>query len=419
MIKVSVIIPCYNTEKYIRECLDSVLMQTLQEIEIICVDDGSTDGTFAILKEYEKKSQKICVRKQENQGSGIARNRGIKLATGEYLAFMDADDFYPSQDTLETMYLTAKRKEAEICGGSGCAFRNGVYTYTGFRRGFTFSEDGWIDKKDYPIINGYWRFIYKHEFIRRNEIYFPDYIRCQDPPFFLRAIACAGRLFCMREVTYVYRKEHKQVLFTYRKAIDYAKGIRDSLIIAKKEGLNAIYYQILSELHGEISALMYLYGEKDKEMQRIIHQINDSFPAGIGNEHIPVLLKEGKEIAKYVEEAKKEIGQLLRTLRHEKKILIFGAGTVGKMVKREIEEKGIKIEAFVVSDLKQNAVSLDGLQIKAIDDYTKEKDEVMIIIATFPYLHNEIENMLLQKDFQRVYTLSLEKFHLFIGNVKH
>lgn len=417
--KISVIIPCYNVESYIRECLDSVLTQTLREIEIICVDDGSTDGTFGILKEYEEMSDKICVRKQENQGSGIARNMGIDLATGEYLAFMDADDFYPSQDTLETMYFAAKSKKAEICGGSGCAFRNGVYTYTGFRRGFTFSEDGWIDKKDYPIINGYWRFIYKHELIKRNVIYFPDYIRCQDPPFFLRAIACAGRLFCMREVTYVYRKEHKQVLFTQRKAVDYAKGIRDSLIIAKRECLSAIYSQILNELQGEISALMYLYGEENYEMQGIIHQINGVISDGIADEHRTLLLKEGNEIARYVAEVREEIGLFLEKLSKERKILIFGAGTVGRMVKTFLEERGIGLEAFVVSDMRQNAICLDGLPVHCIEDYVSEGDECMIIIATFPYLHEEISKVLRQKQFKKVYTMSLEKMHLFSGKVVH
>ena len=131
MVKVSVIIPCYNVEPYISDCLKSVCAQTLQEIEVICIDDGSTDGTLNILEEYRSQNNNLYIISQKNQGSGIARNHGIDVATGEYLAFMDADDFYPAQDTLEKMYCTAKREKAEICGGSGCTFRNGIYTYSG------------------------------------------------------------------------------------------------------------------------------------------------------------------------------------------------------------------------------------------------------------------------------------------------
>lgn len=419
MVKVSVIIPCYNAELFMVDCLESVFAQTLQEIEVICIDDGSTDGTLDILEEYRNQNKNLYILSQENQGSGIARNQGIRLATGEYLAFMDADDFYPAQDTLGKMYYTATREKAEICGGSGCIFRNGIYTYNGLRKGFTFSEDGWIDKREYPVILGYWRFIYKKEFIKQNNIYFPDYLRCQDPPFFLNAVVSAGRLYCMKDVTYVYRKEHKQVLFTLRKAIDYAKGMRDSLAIAKAGDLLAIQQLILNELHGELSALMYLYADKDDEMIRIIHQFNEMISDGVITNGEDGQLKEGKEIASYIKSVQKEMGNLLERLRAEDTVLIYGAGTVGKRVKAFLEENSILPEAFVVSDIRQNAESLDGLQIRCIDDYVDKKDNCMVIIATFPYLHEEIENTLKEKEFKKVYTLSLEKMHLFCGEVIH
>lgn len=419
MVKVSVIIPCYNVEPYISDCLKSVCAQTLQEIEVICIDDGSTDGTLNILEEYRSQNNNLYIISQKNQGSGIARNHGIDVATGEYLAFMDADDFYPAQDTLEKMYCTAKREKAEICGGSGCTFRNGIYTYSGLRKGFTFSEDGWIDKRDYPVILGYWRFIYKREFVKQNNIYFPDYLRCQDPPFFLNAVVDAGRLYCMKELTYVYRKEHKQVLFTLRKAIDYAKGMRDSLAIAKAGGLLAIQQLILNELHGELSALMYLYAEKDDEMKRIICQFNEMIPDNDTANGEDWRLKEGKEIAPYIRNVQKEMSSLLEHLKTEEKVLIYGAGTVGKRVKAFLEENGVSPEAFVVSDTRQNADSLDGLQIRGIDDYVDRKDDCMVVIATFPYLHEQIEYTLREKKFKKVYTLSLEKLHLFSGRVIH
>lgn len=194
MIKISIIVPCYNVEKYIRECLVSILEQTMPDIEIICVDDGSTDGTLTILEEYRKQYKKILILSQKNQGSGIARNQGISAARGEYLAFMDADDFYPAKDTLEKTYQTAKRENAEICGGSCCFFRNGVFTYNGLGKGYVFVEDGWVDKTDYPIISGFWRFVYKRDFIEKNGIRFPNYLRCQDPPFFECVSVCRAHI---------------------------------------------------------------------------------------------------------------------------------------------------------------------------------------------------------------------------------
>ena len=110
MIKVSVIIPVYNAEKYLEECLDSLLRQTFTDMEIICVDDGSTDSSAEILKRFQEKDRRIRVLFQENQYAGIARNNGMKIAQGEYLLFLDADDFF--EDTLlEKIYSQGKKME--------------------------------------------------------------------------------------------------------------------------------------------------------------------------------------------------------------------------------------------------------------------------------------------------------------------
>ena len=93
MPKISVIIPVYNTEKYLKECIDSVVNQTLQDIEIVCVDDGSTDSSLDILNNY-KKDPRLVVLSQKHQGAGCARNLALEVAQGKYLAFIDSDDFY-------------------------------------------------------------------------------------------------------------------------------------------------------------------------------------------------------------------------------------------------------------------------------------------------------------------------------------
>ena len=105
--KVSVIIPVYNTEKYLRQCLDSVVNQTLRDIEIICVDDGSTDGSIEILREYEQKDSRVKMLCQKNQYAGVARNNGLNYASGEYVFFMDSDD-YCCHELLERAVDRAK-----------------------------------------------------------------------------------------------------------------------------------------------------------------------------------------------------------------------------------------------------------------------------------------------------------------------
>ena len=112
--KVSVIIPVYNVEPYLRQCMDSVVGQTLREIEILCVNDGSTDVSPDILREYAGRDGRIRLLSQHNQGSAAARNRAIEQATGEYLICWDSDDYF-EPDALEQMYTLAKRHDADLC----------------------------------------------------------------------------------------------------------------------------------------------------------------------------------------------------------------------------------------------------------------------------------------------------------------
>ena len=121
MVKVSVILPIYNEEKYLAQCLDSICGQTLKEIEIICVDDGSTDNSTHILKDYAKKDSRITLITQENQFAGAARNKGMACAVGKYLSFLDADDYY-APEMLEKMVKEAEENRADIvmCRYSQC-----------------------------------------------------------------------------------------------------------------------------------------------------------------------------------------------------------------------------------------------------------------------------------------------------------
>uniref|UniRef100_UPI003864C4B3 glycosyltransferase family 2 protein n=1 Tax=Methanobrevibacter sp. TaxID=66852 RepID=UPI003864C4B3 len=113
MCDVSVIIPVYNVEKYLKECLDSVCNQTLANIEIICVNDGSTDNSLAILNEYAQKDGRIKIISQENQGLGAARNRGLEDASADYVYFLDSDD-YIELTTLEKLFNNAVSNSSDV-----------------------------------------------------------------------------------------------------------------------------------------------------------------------------------------------------------------------------------------------------------------------------------------------------------------
>ena len=111
--KVSIIIPCYNVERYVRECVQSVLNQSLRDIEVIIVNDGSTDGMGEILREFANKDKRIILITQENGGYGVAVNNGIAKASGEYIGIVESDDFI-NPTMYEKLYAKAKDTDAEV-----------------------------------------------------------------------------------------------------------------------------------------------------------------------------------------------------------------------------------------------------------------------------------------------------------------
>lgn len=209
--KVSVIIPCYNVAPYVGACLDSVLGQTLREIECVCVDDGSSDDTAKILDEYAARDARVRVYRQANRGVYEARNRAIANAKGEFVAFMDPDDLYPANGVLERLYEVAVKQHVLVAGGSLQSFLPDGSLSKFQKPQNVFAKEGMVRYSDYQWALGYQRFIYSRPMLERNRIGFPPYTRFQDPPFMASAMIVAGSFYAIPDVTYSYRIGHKRV----------------------------------------------------------------------------------------------------------------------------------------------------------------------------------------------------------------
>lgn len=202
-IKVSVIVPIYNAEAFLRPAMDSILDQSLREIEVICVDDGSTDGSLKIIKEYQKRDSRIRIATQNNAGPGMARNNGMRRARGEYIAFLDADDFF-NLDFLSRMYETAKRDDLDIAVGNYDLYHNDTAK---FRKNVTGEEQGLLapgrvtSKKDFPdqifqLTDGYvWSKLFRRSFLLEKKLSFPEELRMfEDVYFVVTALSLAERI---------------------------------------------------------------------------------------------------------------------------------------------------------------------------------------------------------------------------------
>lgn len=250
-VKISVIVPAFNVEPYVRQCLDSILGQSIKEIEVICVDDGSSDNTFSVLLEYVEKDSRVRAITQRNSGSGTARNKALDLANGEFVVFMDADDWYPDNKILEKMYNTAVEKQVKVCGGSVAQYLEDGKTLIPPFDYHVFKEEGYVDYADYQMQYGYTRYIYELKLLRENKICFPDYLRFQDPVFFVKAMSAAKRFYTIPDVTYCYRKGHKQVKWTTKQCADLLHALRDVAVVAGENEYSRLYDDVVSRVSNE------------------------------------------------------------------------------------------------------------------------------------------------------------------------
>lgn len=209
---VSVIVPVYNVEKYLEECLDSIINQTLKDIEVICIDDGSTDSSHSILKKYAAKDKRIVILQQDNQGAGVARNFGMSIAKGKYLSFLDGDDFFV-ESLLEDAVLQAEEEQADIVIFKYVEYDHQKNNYDINKKGInsnhsTDTTPNCICNKDniFSLTNpAPWNKLYRHNFVERNNLYFQDNKRTNDLYFTYTALACAQKITLLDKILVFYR----------------------------------------------------------------------------------------------------------------------------------------------------------------------------------------------------------------------
>ena len=219
--KISVIIPVYNVEKYLRECLDSVVNQSFKNIEILCINDGSTDSSLKILEEYAQKDDRIVIINQENQGQGIARNKGIDIASGEYIAFVDPDDFI-DLNTFEILYNKFKETEVDViqfdfatCKENGKPTRNQPlkkrakkYLNFNIKNNLIFNWND-FNKKDFTGLRlGTTDKIYSSKFIKNNNIRFAPTRHGEDNLFSICVLLMAQKILYLNKYFYHYRRRN-------------------------------------------------------------------------------------------------------------------------------------------------------------------------------------------------------------------
>ena len=214
---ISIIIPVYNVENYLNDCINSVLNQSYQNFEIICIDDASTDSSSEILEYFVQKDSRIKLLKNEtNRGLGPSRNIGLDVAKGKYILFLDSDDWY-SPDTLETLYIEAEKNNLDVLLFKSTVYYDDSQTL----KVESYYDMSFMNKFDHKVFNHWeldktklffipiavWNKFYLKSFLDENNIRFPnkDYLH-EDNPFSCKVMIHAKRISMLTDYFYNHRK---------------------------------------------------------------------------------------------------------------------------------------------------------------------------------------------------------------------
>lgn len=410
MIKISIVIPVYNCEMYLEECLDSVLCQTLCELEIICVDDGSTDQSSEIIRLFQEKDDRVILYQQENQGAGAARNLGICKARGKYIVFLDADDFYLDTDALEAMYHTCEVNGFAACGSRRKHLRNGILeTEPLFQEmGLPVTCGIEIEYRDFQLDYDYTNFLFLRKLLIENNIYFPDYRRFQDPPFLVRALYAAGRLIIEDTYLYCYRLPDMMSRFDQKKTCDLLRGLIDNLLFAKEHQLETLFQNTVKKIDDEYADIICENISPDNlELLKLLMQANWIICEYYENESY-VVQPLGTLMFCINQYSVREA--IIRMIEKQKEIAVYGAGAYGKLFLDFLKKNHLqtKLSAFVVSDIHKNESHIEGIPVITFRDFVKDDGKLLFVTVRRRFIR-EVKEILVQSGYKN-YKIVKEEF---------
>lgn len=429
MLKISVIIPVYNCEKYLKQCLDSILSQTFDSYEVICMDDSSNDGSSQILREYKKKYNNLRVYfNKSKMGAAISRNHGLKIANGEYVIFLDSDDFF-SNNLLENTYREIKTKNADMllfncakvneqnqileifnCVNTDYSVYNSVFKFIDVMQNIPLCK----------FLTAPWNRMLRRDFLIKNKIYFQNLTSSNDAYFSDMTILLAEKIFVLNnEVPFVYyRTGTSTQISANRDAVNfYLSIVKDKEELCSRKLWEIYSFQIFWKfiycLNSELERCT-----EDKQNHFWKYYSNNIWNDFCKND---LKLRDDGICVYILEEYKlyaaksrvrnvnydflyKTISKIDKIIdfidaNKSKKIAIWGLGQWGKVLYFSLIRKKIFVNYYV--DKNKHNLELEFYREIEIFDNLINKD-VDIIIATNCYIARELKNCIEYKNIEIV-----------------
>lgn len=392
MPEISVIVPVYNVKEYLSECMDSILQQTFDDMEIICVDDGSSDGSESILDDYARKDSRVHVLHRENAGYGAAMNAGVEIASGKYIGIVESDDCI-LPDMYEKLYKAAEDNEADLVKADAYYW----FEKCGYQKRIHMKQldrfyDRLLGDNDrnvfFEFLMNIWTGIYKRDFLDKYEIRFHESpgAAYQDNGFWMQTMMYAERAMWLNEAFYLYRNDNPAAsvknldkVYAMTREYDYL----EALLLQRQEYhlLPYCYYMRLIRDRGTVMRIADSY--KRGYCEQIKRDFHKCKSAARGDRGLLASL------LKYVEDADAACSDMIsaKNRLREKlgscgQIIIYGAGFRGDIVFRILYNEGFydKLACFAVTHCDGES-RLAGKAVMDIDEAVKCYSESIVVIA--------------------------------------
>ena len=412
--KVSVVIPVYNVEKYLKGCIDSVLNQTLTDIEVLCIDDFSLDNSLTILKEYEGYYPHIRVfRNTGNRGPSYSRNKGISNANGKYIYFLDSDDMIiPS--ALEVLYNKAEAEgvdiiyfDAELLYETDELAQKHNNYITEHKRSYKgiYTGEMLFTKQ---IMNEDWspsppRQFFNAEFLKRNHILFYEGILHEDHLFWFTAAIKAKCALCIYDKLFI-RRYRANSIMTVQKTIKNLEGLftcySEILSLWKKSNFKPETNMAITKyMNILITEAKDVYDELIRREGKVELQTKN---AAIQYLYKAILEKEKRRCL--------NIEDKINIMKRHDNVIIYGAGVVAREVIGFLDRYNIGILGCAVSDKNGNADYVLGNKVYQINDLMQFIHNSLVIIATTKRYYFDINEQLIKLGFKNIlYALDAEE----------
>lgn len=438
---VSILIPVYNTEKFLDDCLRSVQLQTLNDIEIICINDGSTDASRTILEKYTANDKRFIIVHKENTGYGNTMNVGLRKARGKYVGIVESDDFI-EENMFEKLYEVAERENADIVKSNFWIFDEDKKT-TIFNENLSgcLYERPFIPEKETKVFfsaPAIWSCLYRKSFLDEYDICFHETpgASYQDTSFAFKSLALSRRMYLLKEAFLYYRVNHP---YSSTSSIhdpskifcvfDEFLAIRRFLMEQKNENLVTVYERmkfiryigIYNQLDAHFQYAFYLRMLDEFKQEQVTGWLREREWPEMEWENLKAFLDEPfqwfKKTVKVYRDERIYLFQklnrkvyhdgLLQYLQKQTGVIVYGAGQIGKKVCEHFKQMQVPVHCFAVTSKENNPEDVLGLPVLSIDALSSYATEFPVVVAVKDRDQVDILKKLDLMCFQKIITIDV------------